>query len=396
MSNEEAQAQLRPAEVDSGDYDVFLEQGFSPLAFANSLVLATNTSLDVEVDLDAPSRRLGYDLEEIERLIESIASDNYEELLDQASSVQHAQEALKPLKTSLDHVNFSYSKLQRDVVKPYEKAFKLHTALKKLHQTSSMLRALTWYLYLARQLATLMGPETSNSNYRAALSLKEVQKQLEVNPSLKSLQIVRAHENSLAWVEDHLKSQSQHKIRTFTMVQDTTDVSYAFLTLYLLDPSSLVMAVDSFLRAQVTSAVTNVSRSLPGSISAIEGAVNDARNRARSLNAITSALESSKAPTEQREDVSGHETPGMTLLTFIKSSLDIKSMISDFWRDVASELDGRTREFVSRNPVAARSLAGNSARLKDVIRSAVINGGGVESNGLEVKVMLNAISVLAR
>ncbi|ANB12528.1 Cog5p [Sugiyamaella lignohabitans] len=375
-------------------YEVFLDPGFSPVAYANSLVLATNTPTDPDVDLSAASRRLGYEMDEVDQLMSAISTENYEDLLDQARNVKKAEGALKSLKTSLDHVNFSYSKLERDVVKPYEQAQQMHTALKRLHLTSSMLRSLTWYLYLARQLTSLMSDSSAESNYKAVLNIQELRRQLESNPSLKSLQIIRAHENSLNWIQDNLKTQCLHRIRTFTLLQDKSDLGASFKAVYLLDPSSLITAISTYLRGQVTSTVSNFSKSLSRSVAGMEGASSDARNRARSLVAISSVLES--ATVTEPSTASSSPSKDTILLPYVKKHLDITTLVSSYWRDVASGLDAKVRDFTTRNPATAQAWAPHSSRLQDIIRSSVINGGGIDRNGLEVKVMLNAVAPLGR
>jgi hypothetical protein len=217
------------------DYDVFLDPSFSPISFANSLVQATNNAGDVEVDLEAPSKRLSYDVEEVEKITNSITEKNYQELINQVSNVSIAQEALVALKSNLDQVNSSYSKLHDDVLNPYEQSQQIYSALRRLHLTSGLLRSLTWYLYLARQLSgQVENSKTTSqidSTYRAAQTLLEIRHQLETNPGLKSLQIIRAHEQSLNDVEQTLKLQAQNTIKFYSLLQDKQKLTFAFQTL---------------------------------------------------------------------------------------------------------------------------------------------------------------------
>jgi hypothetical protein len=376
------------------DYDVFLEPRFSPIAFANSLVLATNNASDLEIDLDVPAKRLDYDIEEIDKLINDSAEENYLELLSQGTKVQMARQAVSEFKPSLDHVNFSYSKLEKDFLQPYRKSQTLHSALKRLHMASSLLRSLTWYLYLARQLWISLQQNSASSNYQAAIHLQQVYKQLKANPNLMSLQIIRGHEKSLSEISDRLKAQSRHRIRNFSYSADKQAFSYACLTLYTLESDSMVTEIKNYLIAQVAATSTHMSKVLMSSITGFEGAANDARNRARALVSMNSILATTSIGHEDDNELVPEKKPTQTLLEFLHTKSEFKNLVSSYWRDVASNLDTKLRELTLRNPTAARTMAPSVPKLKEMIQTNVVNGGGVDPDGLEVKVMANAFAAL--
>jgi hypothetical protein len=383
-------------ESEYAEYDVFLAEGFDPISFANSLVVATNNPTDVDVDLDAPTRRMRYSLEELDTRINELAGANYTEILDQASSITAAKLRLSPIKAALGHANASFAKLEKDVVAPYEHAQLYHAALKKLHGTSLLLRVLTWYLVLARQLAkqlpdgkgtATMGHETGSALFQAAEILIELRRQVETHPSLRSLKVVRAHEGTLHGVEDRIKSSALNSIKTFSIATSTDTLKNTFQALYMLNSALVSSATLSYLKAQIASSSTTLARSIGGSIATFESATSDARTRAQCLVAMTEAL--------GRATVAG-ESDKRSLLGIVLNSLDVKSLVTEFWRDLASGLDSRMRDVLVRNPSAKRIVNTNLERFKDIVRSAVIAGGGVSDSGLEVKVMVNAIASMAR
>lgn len=390
------QRSIRMAESEYVDFDLFLDPEFSAVGFANTLVQATNNTSDIEVDLDTPAKRLDYDLEEVDKIINTTSGENYEQLLDQASNVKLAEESLEPMKKNLEQVNFSYSKLQNDVLKPYDKAEQIYTALKKLHLTSSLLRSLTWYLYLARQLSNIGTNASSSELYNAALNLRQVRNQVEINPGLQSLHIIRSHEKTLKEVEQSIRNQAQSKIKFFNLLYDTTSLAPACLALYLLDPDALALAVSNFLRNQVSSSVTQFSKALGAPIPSFERAANDSKDRAKVLSSLMNTLDRKPPSPEEEPELEQQLDDQFTLLTYIKSSLDIRNPISSYWRDVASGLDGRVREFVMRSPGQAKSMTQNITQLKQAIQNAVIEGEGVDVSGPEVKVMINSLSPLSR
>lgn len=389
-------------ESEYADYDVFLEDGFDPIAFANSLVVATNNATDTDVDLDAPKRRVQYSIEELDGQLNELAGANYVEILDQAGAAVEAKQRLAPVRAALDHANSSYAKLERDVVAPYESAQLHHAVLKKLHSTSVLLRALTWYLVLARQLARQLPPgrgspsvagggESGTTLHQAADTLVELRHQIETHESLRSLSVVRAHENTLHGTEERIKSSALSIIRGFSMSSSTDGLRGAFQALDALNSSLVPTATLSYLKAQIAAASNNLSRALGGSIATFESAASDARGRAQCLVAMTEALGRATTTTGAAGD--GKKS---SLLGSVLVSLDIKSLVTDYWRDVASGLDARTRSTLLRNPSGKRSLQTNASRFTEIIRAAIISGGGVADSGPEIKVMVNAITSMAR
>ena len=54
------------------DYATLLSPSFTPSTHANSLVLSTNDPSDKQTDLTSPAQRIQYDLEEVNRRIDSL------------------------------------------------------------------------------------------------------------------------------------------------------------------------------------------------------------------------------------------------------------------------------------------------------------------------------------
>lgn len=402
-------------ESDYVDYEVYLEDSFSPIAFANSLVQATNDSHDAEVDLSTPSKRLRYDLEEVEQRIKDLTANNYEELITQAASAGTSASTLPPLRASLDHVNSSYAKLQRDILTPYYNAQKLYTALRRLHVTSGMLRSLTWYLYLARQLAMLMKafagptgvPESPRSVRAANLeaiepkdllqagqTLLELRAQLVSEPGLRSLQVIRIHEASLGRIENKLVLHCQNVIKFYrsksgdssgdssivrtsspslqgSPAQSTisnssfnadyeTLVTHACYTLFLLKPETLASSIQKFHLSQVSASVNEIVRSLTSlnmSMSRFNTAFSAASERAQTLYTLNVSLESFNKPFQSSAQTSAvPEQSELLLWEFVSSSLDVKSLSASYWRDLARNLEQQIREFTLNNPNMTKTI----------------------------------------
>lgn len=393
------------------DYEVYLDESFSPIAFANSLVQATNDAHDADVDLTTPTKRLKYDLDEVEQRIKNLTASNYEDLIEQASTAGSVATMLPPLRASLDHVNSSYAKLQRDILNPYYSAQKLYTALRRLHSTSGLLRAMTWYLYLARQLATLMKPLSGPSGVpenprsmraanldaiepkdllQAAQTLLEIRAQLKADPGLRSLQVIRTHEASLGRAETNLILHCQNVIRFYRakMVDPTPDnsiarasspsllassgtpsvaagidyaalITHACYTLFLLKPETLASSIRKFLVDQVNASVGEIVRSLTSlnmSMSRFTTAMATSCDRALNLFTMNTSLQLFNKPASLQADSLVADQLDISLWEFLSSSLDIKSLPAKYWHDLGRSLEQQVRDFTQSNPNITKTI----------------------------------------
>ncbi|KAK9370794.1 Golgi transport complex subunit 5-domain-containing protein [Lipomyces kononenkoae] len=133
------------------DYALFTSPDFAPIAFCNSLVLATTTAADTEIDLAPAEQRVMFDLEEIEKLLLKETTQNHSTLLPHAAKINQVSNILNSTKSSLSSVTTSFQRLENAVLKPYNVALPIYTALTKLHATANLLRSVTWFMYLVRQ-----------------------------------------------------------------------------------------------------------------------------------------------------------------------------------------------------------------------------------------------------
>lgn len=360
------------------DYDVYLDAEFDPIKFANSLVVSTTASTDKNVDLEVPQRKVGYDAAEVDQAVLDVAKLHHKELLACAQQSSSVKSHLSGVKSGLNHVSLSYNRLVRDVVRPYQQAHQLYTSLKRLHATSNLLNNLVWYLHLARQLDALQsqsikgGPGDAEALYRAQLALDEIHSQIRAHPVLCSVQIVRAHSASLKHVREQIVARAIHYINTFSLVGPDATLRYALLCLaHDSDKRVLANATQAYCQTQTNITVSQLAKALPRGTAAVASAAQDARNRARCLNLL-------------QQTIQKHE---------LKSHLDSsQSVVSEYWRNVASGLNSAVRDLTTRSPGAVRTL--DHAKLRSVLEAAVYEGGGTSQGGLEARVLVGALNAL--
>lgn len=441
------------------DYEVYLEDSFSPIAFANSLVQATNDLHDLDVDLETPSKRLKYDLDEVEQRITNLTSSKYQDLITQAVSAGAVAKTLPPLRTSLEHVNSSYAKLQRDILTPYYNAQKLYTALKRLHSTSGLLRALTWYLYLARQLATLLkpigNPSTVPENPRsarvanldiisatdllqAAQTVSEIRSQIKSEPGLRSLHVIRTHESSLGKIEQKLIHHCQNIIKFYTNnpksfesdgssivrtsspslsgstnnthsgipvgLDYNTLVTHACYSLFLLKPEALASSIQKYHVAQVGASVNEIVRSLSSlnmSMIRFNSAMSSSSERAKSIATLNKLLKSFDKPmTAVSENELKLVETDLTLWDFVSSSLDVMSLSNVYWKDLARNLETQIRDFTHNNSNMTKTIHfKNYPKTTEVVDNLAVkpfDKSEAAAQPEEIKLLIRALTPLFR
>lgn len=400
------------------DYDVFLSEDFDPLTFANSLVLSTNSPTDIDVDIATPAKRLGYDITEVQDRIAGLTASKSSSLLSEAGNVADLNAAFAPLRTSVNSLSTSYAKLQRDIIDPYYKAQNIHSALRRLHTTTGLLRSLSWFLYLLRQLESstepLMNSNVSVSQLKAARSARQanlyaipkahtlfkacqtlntLKQLLEIEPALRSVQIIRTYEtNLLPRYETRLVLHCQNILRFYSPTsslvasessktgsdsqsqnQDDYDTlaTYAASSLYAINPDVLSPVLSSFIQSQSQAAVTEITRALPAlnlSISALTTALSMAADRAKFVaryqqslklvvpeEILTQVVEESNATWSPSGAGPGFNSKSSHLNT-PHSDLNSSSLVSEYWRQLAISIEIRLNEFVSSNSSITRTV----------------------------------------
>ncbi|KAK9388956.1 Golgi transport complex subunit 5-domain-containing protein [Lipomyces mesembrius] len=204
-----------PAEDEYIDYALFTSPDFSPVAFCNSLVLATTTAADTEIDLAPAEQRVKFDLEEVEKLLHKETTQNHATLLPHAAKINQVSNILVTTQSSLSSVTASFQRLENEVLKPYNVALPIYSALTKLHATANLLRAVTWFMYLVRQFQGIqtqlaqLKPASSAAaaegrpndaarlSVRAARSFAEISRHLGNFPRLRNVRVVTDIENGV-------------------------------------------------------------------------------------------------------------------------------------------------------------------------------------------------------
>ncbi|KAK9468156.1 Golgi transport complex subunit 5-domain-containing protein [Lipomyces arxii] len=186
------------------DYALFTSPDFSPIAFCNSVVLATVTASDTEIDLAPARQRVAFDLEEVEKMLHTESVENHTALIAHAAKAQQAGKVLDTTKLELANVTSSFGRLEREVLVPYNVALPIYNALTKVHVAENLLRTVTWWIYLVRQFQAAQSQlvaaqqqqhpptqqEVARMSVRAAKTFNEVNRHLAAFPRLRQVKVV--------------------------------------------------------------------------------------------------------------------------------------------------------------------------------------------------------------
>ena len=180
------------------DYETFLAADFSPHNFANGLILHTNTSDDLNLDLSTPLSGVLFDLQEIDSHIHALSTGNAPELLEYAGESRSiSEELVKGVEAQMKIVNTAYKRLEKEIVPRSKAAEEVLRVVERLNEVMRVLRAVGRVVLLGRQLEGLLNEYLSSKGVgttagagdwwvllRTGYTVAELRKMVEVSRNL--------------------------------------------------------------------------------------------------------------------------------------------------------------------------------------------------------------------
>ncbi|KAK3401382.1 Golgi transport complex subunit 5-domain-containing protein [Sordaria brevicollis] len=429
------------------DYETFLDPSFSPAAFANTLVLATNNPSDLPLDLSTPLSRVLFDIQEIDSHIDVLTTRSAIPLLSHTKSqTDSSKRIVSELDVQIKSLNDSYKQLEKEVIQKHAEAEEVRLVASRLWETLKLGRAVGRALQLGRQLevqhAEVTGSAsttttTSSASLRSKekedhralvrcantlLSLRELFATSNVPGAegygIERVAVIRTLRDSIYLpIERSVRESAERIIREFSMGSASGSLTFAqseetrartvsgLTTLYLLSPTTLaktekwsptlmLSALESYLRTALQSSTASLSRAL-ATLPSLERTLADVSARCQNVVALEAVLEATKIP--QHPLVSSPKTAGGNMLQPLLAYLETGSLASYFWRTMAGSLAPRVMEIMNKGGVSARTLRTNKANVGEAIRECVVRGcvlpgnvsgmvgGGDRGKGDEVK-----------
>lgn len=322
----------------TGDY---LSANFKPEVVAGALIRDTTAPQDTSVDVTPALTRLKYDLEEIEHQMQEACKRNTDSLLDHAQRVGKTADEVEGINPAVEDMVGTYAKLERDFLKPYQRAVTLHSAGDKLFSAAQLSRNLSWYLQLALQAQSqdyqresiVAAKEAGDAMLRTVRALVALKKLVDQYPDLLKLRAVQQFESKVPGLTDDVVSRATKMVQEF-QGGESDQIKLVAQSLILLG-SDLRSIIESHIRALVGVTVSQLSRSStsPAGHNKAFGDAQDRESVARSLSAISNEYTTKEAP-----------------------SLDGSKI---YWELVASQLDQKLKTMSLANQATLKAFIAN-------------------------------------
>lgn len=429
------------------DYLAFLSPTFSPYTFANTLVLATNTPNDPNLDLSTPLSRVLFDLQEIDSHIHNLTSKSALPLLNHAKTSQEASTALvHSLEGELERLTATYKRLEAEVIQRAETANEVLLIVERLHETTSLLRQVTRALMVARQFESHMlevrgvAPVESTRKVgeldkframpKAAFAAVELHKMLwsaKRDAKLDEIEVVKTLKNSyISPAVSQLITTAQNAISGFTLplgVQGKTSISSgaamdevrvklssSFQTLHSLsvfhqDTSPLLLkAIQSYINVQSTAILNSFARGGLTNPTQLDSTLADLKLRTQTVIFFEITLQSIPLPIESYTPPEDPDAPPPTLLSHMLSLIGTRTLPTYLFQTMAPGLETRIKEVITRGGANGRLIRAQKTAMKEGLRSAVQEGltGDVKVKrsdaevGICVGLIVGALSVMGK
>lgn len=405
----DAQAVEEPSYI---DYETFLSPDFAPASFANSLVLATNNPDDSPLDLATPLSRVLFDAQEIDSHIDLLTTRSAVPLLQYTQSQTQASKAIvEQLEVQIASLNDSYKQLEKEVIDKHAEAEEIRQVAQRLWETLRLGRSMGRCLQLGRQLQVQMselgssGTGTGKADHGALvrcsytiLSLREVLDSKapgEEGHGLDKLNAIKGLQDTvITSTERRIVEASERLVREFAVSSNITfaqseetrsRLTSAISALYLLSPSAdiqpdkwspklLLQALETYVRSALQASTAALSRSL-GQLPTLDKSLVEVVSHCQNIASLELILEGIETPAHPLISLPAKKKQQHNLYQLLLSRFETSSLVSYFWRTMASNISSRVQEIATRGGIVARTLRTNKNVVGDAIRQAVVRGG---------------------
>ncbi|KAH7327808.1 golgi transport complex component Cog5 [Stachybotrys elegans] len=400
------------------DYETFLSPDFTPAAFANSLVIATNNPNDTPLDLSTPLSRVLFDAQEVDSHIDQLTTRSAVPLLQHTQQQTNAStRILTELDAQIKSLNDSYRQLEKEVIDKHAEADEVRQVALRLWETLRLGRSVGRCLQLGRQLEIQHAELAASSEDHGALvrcsytilSLREILDSKapgEEGHGLGRVDAIRALQDAIITpIERSIRETSERLVREFAAPANMTfsqgeesrlRVVSAMSALYLLSPTLgaksekwtprlLLQSLETYMRSALQTSIVSLARSL-GQLPTLEKSLAEVTSKCQNIVSLELILENTKPPSHP---LVTHQKAA-NLLQPLLGHLETGSLPSYFWRTMASSLSTRVQDIVNRGGVVARTLKSNKSNVGDAIRQTVINGSKPPSAMLDAKTKTKA------
>ncbi|SCU86303.1 LAME_0D05468g1_1 [Lachancea meyersii CBS 8951] len=375
------------------DFEQYLDPEFRASQACFELLKGSHIDPDSnELDLLTSIKKVRYALDEVNKRSENVIRANPLHLIDTFDNRNLARiKTRESLGPNIEYLKMSYSRLDKDVLEPYEECLQLQSALSKIHQTSSILRDVLTFLHLLKQLGntdpSALKNETNLSD-QTLLTLASAHAQIQTalfsNPNLRALRFVKKYETETLTPSrrETLKVMSESLIQTYSGEMKSQSklesASRLLPALYELSPKDFVSVMDKILLSRINSSAQALTKTIT-SIKIIPTALESTVRNAQNVSLLENTLRATTIDT-------------VSLFSEYISHKKHDSLIDMFWNRVSKAFRKDFETSFTRGGPVGKALASNSAVIMQSIRQTLNTDPVIASCGLEK--MLDSVSIL--
>ncbi|RLV94510.1 Conserved oligomeric Golgi complex subunit 5 [Spathaspora sp. JA1] len=378
------------------DFEAFLEPDFDPIHFANELLLGTNGSDNIELDLATPIKKLRFDIDECNKRMSSIASTNYEDLVTNFSTIENVQSILSGhINPQLERINAPFNRIKQEIIEPFDEAVKLNNALKRIHQTLNLLRSASFFIVLVQQLEELEQGDTFSvdDSHGDVVRLARLHLQIKQLYQSASGEDTSTHILSVKLIRDYQSIEISRRSTLINLCSQLINNEFSHSTslqssnrklnnnlqaLYILDPAEFFSVFDkATISRQMTINVNLLSRALqsPRNFTTIMKEVKDTSSEY--FDKLNTIISSWKMEDEH------------TMLNVILSHYKVELLYALFWSKLNHKFKKNIASTMARGGPIAKNLKVYYEGLKNAVQEMF-------SNEYEKRLILDSLSVINR
>lgn len=377
---------------DLEDFEVLLAEDFSSTQFCNDLLVTVNGQPGTnELDLGTPMKKLRYDLNEVNSRIEETLKNNPTNVIDQmyrGKAVRNVTQ--KGLSSSLDYLDISYQRVQKEVIQPFERAQSLQSVLSKVHQTSILLRDGLVHMHLAGRIQAITETQKSWS-VETMLELVTVYSQIDTslseNVNLKSLKLIKQLESdTIVPTRKELVSQLSIALTKtlFGTDEDSdnqNDISKLAEALHSMSVREFTSTVQKSIFSFVAKSMQVLSKTIT-SIKSFPIAFDEVMKKGNAIQKMEEALQNTK-----------FEETNLLAIYMSKSTPRSVKPSRLYWQKVSDAFKREFEASYSRGGPVGKSLSRNYGLIIDAINQKMKNTAGRSGDEQSVNLMLKSVSI---
>ncbi|KAH3682987.1 hypothetical protein WICPIJ_006047 [Wickerhamomyces pijperi] len=357
---------------DISEYETLFDPNFQCTTFANDLLLATN-SLASELDISTSIKRVKFDIDNINTQLDKISGEEHTKLVHEIEQDTQAKKMFADLSTPLAQINTSFQRLDTDLIKPFNESVKCQDALKRIHQTATLIRAVDQFLVIVGKIEDITNIKNYDTviiqNVKLLITLARLFHNLthflQTNGNLKSIKIIRDYQSIQTHKQQQLISLIQQPLRQLNeksqQLRFNTDISATYLhSLYLLSPKLLTETITIILTIQITTSVNLLVRSL-SSKNLFKQTMQEVSEKASFINQIVKLLDTNI-------NCANGE---VNILAEVSRTLGVKSYSVKFWKDVSVRFEPKFMEFIKAGSITVNAFRKDLPGLKQAVKEAV-------------------------